>query len=510
MTTEEAYQRLLAIVQEVNDLERAAAVLGWDQQVNMPMRGNRARAEQIGTLRRLAHARLTSPETGELLDRLAAADLPPDGLEAGVVVATRRVYERERRVPERLVTAVELAAGEAFEAWLAARRERRWAVFAPAFERLLGLVVEVADAVAAGAPDQDLAHRRYDSLLYLSEPGVTTARLEAVFATLKSALVPLVQAIQAKGGEDRERLLHGDFPEDRQEALLRRAVTAIGFDLERGRIDRSVHPFETSFDVDDVRITVRYDRNHFGRAFFAALHEAGHGLYEQGLPRAARRTPLGRAISSGVHESQSRLWENLVGRSEGFWRHFLPVVREAFPAAFGEASLDAMVRAVNAARPSLIRVEADEVTYNLHIVVRFEIELGLLAGDLTVADVPAAWREKMAAYLGVTPTDDLEGALQDIHWSSGGIAAFPSYTIGNVIAAALFAAAKADVPQLEEGFARGEFAPLLDWLRTHLHSLGARYDTEAMLERVTGRGLDPEPYVRYIRDKFSALYDLDR
>jgi carboxypeptidase Taq len=498
---QDVWQALRAVLADVWDLEQAAAVLAWDRQVNMPAEGGAARTEQEATLARLAHERFTSPVVGELLAQLGAEGPDPLSLEGQVLAATRRAYERALLVPTRLVERLAAVSGRAYGAWLDARRERRFEIFAPALEEVVDVNREIAAAVGVGDDP-------YDSLLHLREPGVTVARLEELFARLKDTLVPLRAAIAAQPGADEDTVLRGPFDPARQMALCRNVVQALGFDFCRGRLDQSVHPFETSFDVDDVRLTTRFDPRDLLGGLYGAIHETGHGLYEQGLPREGRRTPLGRAMSTGVHESQSRLWENLVGRSRPFCRFLLPHLRAVFPELPPELDEERLYRTVNRVRSSPIRVEADEVTYNLHILLRFELERALLSRELPVDDVPAAWAEGMERYLGIRPRDDLEGSLQDIHWSGGDFGYFPSYTLGNVLAAELFEAAAAELGGLEEELGRGEFGPLLSWLREHLHRHGSAFTMHEWLKRELGRDLDPEPYLRYITGKYRALYGL--
>jgi carboxypeptidase Taq len=505
------FARLEALWAEIADLQYAAAVLEWDQLVHMPPGGAAARAEQLATLRRLAHERLASPELGEALAAAEAGDDPPSaatvlpGLDPGEVRrawlrVARREHDRAVRVPSALVAELARAETDGYFAWVRAREEDRFEVFRPALARLLDLVRQYADALGHGG-------QRYDALVGLHEPGLRTERLQVLFAELRQALPPLVAAIRARPPVDR-RALRRPVPEEVQRRIGEAAITAFGYDWTRGRQDRSVHPFSTSFGSGDCRITTRFAPDDLAVSLFATMHEAGHALYEQGIPAAWRRGPLGQAASTGVHESQSRLWENCIGRSRAFWEFFAPTLRRLAPEAFADVSAEALFRAANAVEPGLIRVEADEVTYNLHVALRFELELGLISGDLPLEELPAAWNDGMEAALGVRPRGDREGCLQDVHWSGGSFGYFPSYTLGTVLAAQWMEAAAAELGDLDALVRRGEFAPLLQWLRGRIHGRGAMDTPEELALRVSGRSVDPGPYLRYLREKYGELYGL--
>ena len=498
-----AYGKLLERLALAADLRAAGSLLSWDEEVNMPPGGAEARAEQKATLGRLAHEVFTSPEVGEYLEALRdwEAGLDPDSDEAAILRVTRRDYQRARRVPPELVAEVIRASSQGYHAWVEARRQRQFAPFAGPLARLVELRRQMADALG-------YAEERYDALLEEHEPGMRTSQVRALFDRLKEGLLPLVQAIAERQDRVRDDFLHQEYDEGAQWDLTLEALRAIGFDFQRGRQDRSIHPFTTGLAPGDVRLTTRIHTGVFGPALFSSLHEGGHGLYEQGIPDRWRRTPLAGGASSAVHESQSRLWENVIGRSREFWTFFFPKVRERFPAQLAGVDAEAMYRAVNRSRPSLIRVDADEVTYNLHIMLRFELELALLDGDLPVAELPGAWREKTRAYLGLEPADDLEGVLQDIHWSWGGFGYFPSYALGNLIALQLWEAALADEPDLPRRIAAGDLGGVLAWMREHVHRHGAKYEPLELVRRVTGRDLSPEPFLGYIRRKFGELYGL--
>ncbi len=498
-------ERLSALtkrLEEIDDIQRAAAVLGWDQMTYMPRGGNAGRGEQLATLASLAHERLVSPAFGAALAAFAeeAQGAPADDIRHALLRTVQRAYDQATKLPQELVARQMRLTVEAYESWVAARAAKDFAVFAPAFAKMVEISREIGEAL--GYPDEP-----YDALLDLSEPGMTAKAGAELLGELKAHLVPLVQEIAARKDRVDRSFLYGHFADESQWQLGLEAIEAFGFDFGRGRQDRSIHPFTTSFGVGDVRITTRISEESFASAFFSTLHEGGHGLYEQGLPAEWARTPLGQAISSGVHESQSRLWENLVGRSRAFWRYFLPRAKAVFPAQFGENGVEEIYRAVNYVEPSLIRVDADEVTYNLHIAVRFELERALMQGELKAKDVPEAWRAKMQQYLGVTPPDDLEGALQDIHWT-GGLGGFIGYTVGNVVSAQLWEAAGRTIPDLTERITQGDFAPLLGFLRRELHQLGSQEKTEGFLRKATGEGLTTRPYLGYITGKYREIYGL--
>ncbi|WP_181149337.1 carboxypeptidase M32 [Salinibacter sp. 10B] len=486
----------------INDLESAAAVLAWDQETFMPDGGAEARAHQLSTLQSMAHERFVADETGELLDRADEATADDDPLDDGasLVRVTRRDYERARRVPSALVAELSKATSQAKQAWKKGREEDDFSTFAPHLERLVELSVEKAEAI--GYDDEP-----YDALLEEFEPGLSTAEVADTFETLREDLVPLVDAIADSPQLDND-VLHRSYPQPKQKAFGEQVLDDIGYDFDRGRQDVSAHPFTTSFSPDDVRITTRYDEDFFPSAFFSMIHEGGHALYEQGIDPALARTPLADGASLGVHESQSRLWENHVGRSRPFWQHYFPQLKETFPEALGDADLDTFYRAINRVEPSLIRVEADEVTYNLHVMLRFELERGLISGTVDVNDLPDRWNAAMDDYLGITPDTDANGVLQDVHWSMASFGYFPTYTLGTLMAAQLMEAVERDLTHLQQRLADGEMGPLLDWLRTHVHQHGRKVTAPELLDRMTGDELSAEAWLRYAREKFGALYDL--
>lgn len=483
-------------MQELRDLNALGGLASWDQEVNMPPKAEAARGSQLGTLQGLYHERLTDPRMG---DWLAGADAQtPD--EVAMVRLLTRERERALKVPAALVKALAHAQSAGLAAWHEARKQRDYSVFRPRFEVLLRLRREQADAYGHTG-------ERYDALLENYEAGMRVERLTPVLTSLRAKLVPLVQQIEAKPKP--VDVLEGQtFDVQAQWQLTMKLLDLVGFDLEAGRQDQSVHPFSSGFHATDVRLTTRLDPNQPFSAIFGTIHEAGHGLYEQGFAESDSRTVLAQAPSMGLHESQSRLWENLVGRSRAFWQFAYPLVQKAFASALGSRSVEEWYRAVNTVRRSLIRVEADELTYNLHIVLRYELELALLRGDLVVADLEGAWNAKTRELLGLEVTSPLEGVLQDIHWSGGDFGYFPTYSLGNLYSASLLAAARKALPDLDALIAAGQTRPLLEWLRTHVHRRGWRLDAEDLVREVTGTGLTDVDFMALVSRKYGELYSL--
>ena len=499
----DSIERLKTILAEVTDLSRAAAVLEWDQETYMPPGGVAARSDQLSTLQRLSHVRFTSEDVGRLLSELEdeTSGRPFDSYEASLVRVTRRDYDQEIKLPDELVEEVARASSTARPVWEKARREADFKIFAPALEKNVELNRRIADALG-------YAERPYDALIDRTEPGMTTDQLESIFAELKRAIVPLVADIARHADAVDDRMLYRGFEPAVQVKYALDLVTRLGYDLERGRQDLSTHPFSTSFGPGDVRITTRVSRDFFNECLFGSIHESGHAMYNQGIGDDIDRTPLWGGASPGVHESQSRLWENLVGRSRPFWKHFFPSLREAFPAQLRDIDDEAFFQGVNRSYPSLIRVEADEVTYNMHVLLRFELENELLEGKLKVKDLPEAWNERVKSYLGINVPNDREGVLQDIHWSYVSFGIFPGYTLGNLIGAQLMEKIRSDTPDLDAQFEAGQFAPLLSWLRKNVHRHGRKFTPNELLERATGRRLSAAPWIAYVQKKFGALYGI--
>lgn len=498
----ERYDRLLGALREVALVNSVYFVVEWDEQVMMPPGGASHRAEQKAWLARTAHTRQTSPEFGEALSEAEAEQsAAPEGSEPRAVLRqARRAYDRAVKLPGSLVEELTRTTAHAHHAWVDARKSNDPARFAPWLAKIVALKQQQAACLAK--PGQ----AAYDVLVDEFEPGETTAHLDEIFGALRAPLVELVGKVMTSGRKVPSEILARDFDVDAQEALGREAAKALGYDFERGRLDVSVHPFSISLGPGDSRITTRYHANRFSDAFFGVLHETGHALYEQGLPGERYGTPLGEAASLGVHESQSRFWENLVGRSRSFWRFFYPKAQRAFPAALSGVSEDDFVAAVNGIRPSEIRVEADEATYNLHILLRFELEQALMTGALKADDVPAAWSDRLHGLLGVRPATEGRGCLQDVHWSGGSLGYFPTYTLGNLFSAQLFEAAGRDLGDLDASFARGEFAPLREWLREKVHRHGQRYLPQELITLATGAPPSVEPLLAHLRRKAHEYY----
>ncbi len=491
-----AYAELTTRLRHLHLLDTLGHLLGWDEQVNLPPDSADLRAEQQSALAQTSHEAGAHPRLGELLTLLEATA----GLEADqitVVRQARRDYDRATRLPEAFVKEKAMQASRGYHAWAKARAENDFAAFAPVLEKNLGLAKREAGYLG-------WAGREYDCMIDLHDPGMTAAAITALFDELKAGLVPLVRAITASPVRPRADLLRG-FPVEAQRTFLREVTEKLGFDYRRGRIDVSLHP-SCSGCGSDIRMTTRFNPEEPLDSLFSSIHETGHGLYEQGLPAAHYGTALGMNAGMGVHESQSRLWENQVGRSRGFWKYFEPRFRELFPAQTAGVSADELYLAINAVAPTLIRVDADEVTYNLHIILRFEIEQRLFAGTLAVRDLPAAWNAAARELLGLTPDSDRTGVLQDVHWSGGAFGYFPSYCLGNMMAAQLWYRALALRPELEADFGRGDFSWLLGWLRREVHAAGRRHPMPELVRRVTGESLSPQPLLRYLRERYGALY----
>jgi len=477
------------------------SVLDWDQETHMPPRGVAQRAEQLALMAGLTHERLISDELGGALENAERNGRNGDWPAVTNVREVRRRFDRARKLPTELVRETAKTCALAKQAWTRARRESRFEVFAPLLQRVLDLKRQAADLIgyAGGEP--------YDALLDEFEPGARSADVAAVFDELKRALVPLVRAIGGAPRRPDTSLLNRYCPKEAQVEFCRRVAGALGFDFQAGRMDISTHPFCSGTCPHDVRITTRFDERYLPAALFSVMHEVGHALYEQGLDPAHSCTPAGHAVSLGIHESQSRMWENLVGRSRPFWEHFFGPLGQQF-VSFAGVSLDDWHFAVNAVRPSFIRVEADEVTYGLHIMLRFDLERRLVQGKLAVNDIPQAWNDGLKSLLGITPPNDAEGCLQDIHWSMGAIGYFPTYALGNLYAAQFWETIRGALPDLDAQFRRGEFAPLLDWLRANIHRHGMRHRAAELVTQVTGKPLSAEPFVAYLRAKFEPLYGL--
>ncbi len=498
----ESFNELRERVARLSDVRAAAAVLSWDQETYMPSGAGEARAHQLATLQQLAHEMFTDDELAGLLDRAAAevAGHDADSDEARIVKVLVRDRDKAVKLPSRLVADLARETALAQQAWAQARQANDFPAFLPHLETVMALTIEKAEAL--GYEDTP-----YDALLDEYEPDMRASEVRTVFAELRDELVPLVEAIADCPKPD-DACLRAGFDENAQWRFGEAVIADFGFDFDRGRQDRSAHPFSTNFSTTDVRITTRVDHDFLPSALFGTLHEAGHAMYEQGVDPALDRTGLASGTSLGVHESQSRLWENMVGRSHAFWRHYYSKLQTDFSTQLAGVSLDDFHRAINRVEPSLIRVEADEVTYNLHVMIRFELELDLVEGRLAPADLPDAWNSKYEQALGLRPDSDANGVLQDIHWSFGLIGYFPTYSLGNLISAQLYDRADSDLGGIEAQVERGEFGPLRDWLREHVHRHGSKFSATELLQRITGGGLEAGPWLNYARTKFGQLYGL--
>lgn len=499
------YQELLNLVRKAALMSSCGAVLGWDRETYMPLGGTEHRADQLSLLAGVAHEWAVNPRIGELLNKLADSEFN-DGHDSDSVVnlrEIRRSYDRAVKLPQSLVEELSRVTAIAQQHWAEAREKNSFEIFSPWLEQIVKLKRE--EAAAVGFAD---GGEPYDALLDEYEPGATSEEVRSVFAALRAELVPLLEAITGATRQPDTSVLTRDYPVDVQESLAREAAALIGFDFDRGRLDITTHPFCSGFGPGDCRLTTRYDRNFFPTAFFGTLHEAGHGMYEQGLPAEAFGTPLGSSVSLGIHESQSRLWENLVGRSRTFWNHFYPRVQKAFPTALNSTGFDDFLFAINAVCPSFIRVEADEVTYNLHIMLRFDLERDLISNRIQAAEIPEVWNSRFEQDFGLRPESDADGCLQDVHWSAGLFGYFPTYALGNMYAAQFFAAAETELGGLDEAFAAGDFKPLLQWLRQHIHEQGSRFPASRLVEVVTGSPLSNKPLMSQLNGRFRPLYGI--
>lgn len=507
-TLEPLTSRLL----EIQRIGSAASLLGWDQETYMPSGGGAARADQISTLQGLAHQKLLAPEIETLLRQWVdpqsghAIETPTDGWDEpsrALLRETWRDFSRAKKLPSEFVVHLSRACSLAQQAWVAAREESRFRDFLPHLQTILTLKRQEADYLGYRSSP-------YDALLDLYEPGATVAFLLPLFDQLRSRLVPLLQQVIASSVKIDESFLYRTYDTGRQLEFGRLVLTAMGYDFGRGRLDLSVHPFTTSFHPTDVRVTTRVHEQELPSCLFSCVHEGGHGLYEQGLDPRYYGTPLCDSVSLGIHESQSRLWENCVGRSRPFWQFFYPILQQTFPQELNGVALDDFHAAINRVKPSLIRVEADELTYNLHIMLRFEIEQALIEERMPPNELPEVWRDKMQQYLGIVPERDADGVLQDVHWSMGAFGYFPTYTLGNLYAVQFYEQAKQDIPRLENDIESGQLLGLRRWLGEKIHRWGRTFPADRLVERATGSPLQPELFLRYLEEKYRRLYRLDR
>ncbi len=497
------FQRLKERLQEITDIESAAAVLSWDQATYMPEKGAPARARQMATLSRIAHEKWIDPAMGALLDDLGPfeQELDYDSDEASLIRVTRRDYELATRIPPDRLAVFSQHASESYQSWTQARPANDFARLREGLEKTLDFSLEFSGYL--GDTDHII-----DPLIDLSDQGMTAASVSSVFADLRAELVPIVQAIAEQPVPDSGSLLQ-HFPEREQLRFGEQIIRDYGFDFDRGRQDKTHHPFMTKFSGGDIRITTRFNENDLRDGLFSTLHEAGHAMYEAGIDPQLEGTPLHSGTSAGVHESQSRLWENIVGRSLGFWKHYYPKLQATFPSQLGNVPLEKYYRAINIVQPSLIRTDADEVTYNLHVMIRFELEMQLLEGKLAVKDLPGAWNAAYQRDLGVTPADDRDGILQDVHWFAGLIGgAFQGYALGNILSGLFYEQALIAHPEIPAEIEAGLFDTLHKWMRQNIYRHGKKFSADEIVEQVSGGPLQVQPYVDYLRKKYGQIYDL--
>ena len=500
---EEKLAELKQKMQVVTDLGAVNSLLSWDQSTYMPPGGAPARGRQSALIGQMSMEKLTDPEVGRLLDELEpwAERLDPDSDDAAFIRATRRNYDKMVRVPPELMGAFYAHVAESYQAWTEARPKNDFEAMAPYLEKTLEFSRKIADCF----PGYD---HIADPLIDFADYGMKAESVKAVFAELREELVPLVEAITAAEEVDNS-VLFQQYPLEKQEAFGREIIVDFGYDFERGRQDLTHHPFMTKFSLGDVRITTRFDENDLGDGLFSTLHESGHAMYELGINPAYEASPLGGGTSSGVHESQSRLWENVVGRSKPFWSHYLPKAREYFPEQLGDVSLDEFYKAINKVSRSLIRVDADEVTYNLHVMIRFDLELALLEGSLAIKDLPEAWHARYEQDLGLRAPDDSDGVLQDVHWYAGLIGgAFQGYTLGNILCGLFYHHALQAHPDIPDEIGEGKFGTLHTWMKDNIYQFGSKYTAPELIEKVTGGPLEIGPYVDYLKTKYSDIYNL--
>ncbi|GHO69222.1 carboxypeptidase M32 [Ktedonobacter sp. SOSP1-52] len=502
-SSDERISELLTHMNIISDLGAFSALADWDQQTGMPEGAGEARAHQMATMQGLIHERLTNPRLGELVLQLEEVVKQPEYTDAdrGLVYHARRSYDQSTKLPREMVEEMERVRVKSFEAWVKARHNNDFASFSPWLQRTVEFQREVADRFG-------YQECRYDALLDLYEPGLTASRVDVLFAPVRDVSATILKRIQESGHKVDTSSLSNTFPVEKQQELNKHLLESMGYDFNRGQMAVSAHPFTTSFGSPlDVRLTTRYDEKNLPWSIMSSLHEGGHAVYEQGCAPSLLRTPLASGASMGVHESQSRLWENGIGRSEAFWRGQFPMVQRAFPEQFQNLDAKTFAHALNHVEPSLIRTEADEVTYNLHIIIRFEIERALINGDIAVESLPSIWNSKYKEYLSVEPPTDTLGVLQDVHWSSG-FGYFPSYTLGNLYGAQIYSKLRSVFPDFDARLEQGDTRFVLSWLQENMYAYGATYKPADLLKRVVGEEADPQYFVRYLTEKFSGIYGL--
>jgi carboxypeptidase Taq len=494
--------QLKSLVNEVFDIRATVALLGWDQQTYMPVGGAEDRGDAISTLSSMLHAKATSPELGQLLEDLRPleAGLDPESNDACLIRKTRREYEKQVKVSSQWVMEFAKLTTLGHATWEEAKQKSDFSIFQPHLEKIVAMRRDYSQFFT---PYTHI----YDPQLDDFEPGMKTAEVQSIFNQVRPVQVALIKAIVSQTAVD-DSFLRKAYDEKAQWDFGVEVITRFGYDWTHGRQDKAVHPFTQSFGIDDVRITTRMESQRVATGLFGTMHEAGHALYELGFDRSLRRTPLADGASMAIHESQSRMWENLVGRSLAFWKYFYPRMQQVFSTQLSNVDLMTFYRGINRVRPSYIRVEADEATYNLHIMLRLELEIALLEGSLDVKDLPEAWNHKMQEYLGVVPPKDAVGVLQDVHWSGGMFGYFPTYALGNLVSAQLWEVIQKDLPNLETQIIHGDFASLLDWLRKNVHRYGAKFEPQELVKKITGSKIDPQPYLRYLQTKYKEIYHI--
>lgn len=498
---QEKIESLKSHLADIINLGRAGSVLGWDQNTYMPPAGAANRGNQLAVISRIAHEWSTSAEMGALIAdaEAVASQFDKDSDEARVVKVTRREFDLETRVPTDYVEERSRVTTMAFSAWVEARKNKDFSIFLPHLQK----VVDLNRRLAGYFPEVD---HPYDALLEQFEPGMKTSDVKAIFEALRPQQVELLKAIAAHPELD-DSFLHQPFDEQKQWDFSKEIVTEMGYDWQRGRMDKAPHPFSTSFGLDDVRITVRTEADFFNPMLFGAMHEAGHALYEQGVSRSLLNTGLDHGASLAIHESQSRMWENLVGRSLPFWKHYYPRLQSYFP-QLDSVTVEQFYRGINKVQPTMIRVEADEATYNMHIMLRLELEIAMIEGSIDLNDLPEIWNQKMQDYLGIVPANDAEGVLQDVHWSYGSLGYFSTYALGNLVSAQLWEKINQDLPGLEGEILQGKLTTLLAWLRENIHQHGRKFEPQEFVERITGERINSAAYVRYLKKKFGEMYSI--
>ena len=498
----EKLERFKQLVAEIMDLTRANAVLGWDQQVYMPKGGSDDRGNILAAIAGITHEKFTSAEMGNLIDELKpqAKNMDPQSDDACLILRTAHDYDKQAKIPTKWVSEFAKATTIAESAWEHAKTESNFKIFQPELEKVVAMRREYAEFFK---PYDHI----YDPLIDDYEPGLKTADVQAIFGKLRPQQVELLKAIEGKPQVD-DSFLRTSYPEKGQWDFGVDVISHFGFDWNRGRQDKSMHPFTTSFGVGDVRITTRFDPERAESAMFSTMHEGGHALYEQGIADSLRRYPLANGASMAVHESQSRMWENIIGRSLPFWKYFFPRIQKVFPEQLKGVTLEKFYKGINKVQPSFIRTESDEATYNLHIMLRLELEIALMEGKLAVKDLPEVWNARMKEYLGIVPSNDREGVLQDVHWSGGSFGYFPTYALGNLVSAQIWEKIQQEIPAIESQIESGKFAELLAWLQKNIYRHGAKFEPQVLVKRVTGSTITPEPYMRYLTKKYTGVYGL--